>query len=121
MHFDGIVGDPQIPQLKLDVTYHLQVEECPAAALFRRGDADSSGKIDLTDAVFVLSYLFLGGNGPACMDAADADSSAKIDLTDAVFTLSWLFLGGKDMGTPGPVCGTVPSNFPGSPCPATCK
>jgi hypothetical protein len=29
-----------------------------------RGDADDSGKIDMTDAVSILMYMFLGGSEP---------------------------------------------------------
>jgi len=76
----------------------------PAPARFVRGDADSSGAIDLTDAVMVLSYLFLGGAAPACMDAADADDadSGQPTITDAIVILNWLFLGSKAPAQPSP-------------------
>ncbi len=35
-----------------------------AEVLFARGDGNSDGRLDLSDAVFVLSYLFLGGPEP---------------------------------------------------------
>src|SRR5437867_4464910 len=38
---------------------------------FLRGDADSDGRVALTDAVKVLQYLFRGGGQPECLDAAD--------------------------------------------------
>ena len=39
---------------------------------FVRGDANQSGIIDLSDAVYVLGYLFLGSPRTiACLDAAD--------------------------------------------------
>src|SRR6185295_12707879 len=38
----------------------------PSPRKFRRGDADGSGKVDLTDALFVLEALFLDGTNPPC-------------------------------------------------------
>ncbi len=70
---------------------------------FRRADSNTDAKVDLADAVFTLNSLFVGGAGPACLDAADADASGKLDLTDVVVTLGFLFLGGP---APGPAtCG----------------
>ncbi len=61
---------------------------------FLRGDANFDLAVNISDAIFSLSYLFLGGPAPSCDDAADADDSGKLALTDAVFTLSFLFRGG---------------------------
>jgi hypothetical protein len=68
---------------------------------FRRGNADTHPAIDLTDAVFILTHLFLGGAGPACPDAADVDDSGGVELTDAVFLLQYLFQGGVAPPPPG--------------------
>jgi hypothetical protein len=78
---------------------------CPLVP-FIRGDADSSGKIDISDPIVVLSFLFLGGAAPSCLDAADVDDSEIIELTDAIFALSFLFLGGLPPAPPFPACGT---------------
>ena len=40
--------------------------------LFYRGDADLNGDVDLSDAVYLFNYLFLGGSAPGCEDGADA-------------------------------------------------
>jgi len=78
--------------------------------LFRRANADSSTALDISDPVFLLTYLFLGGGRPACLDAADADDSGTIDLTDAVFSLNFQFLAGPTPPDPGPnACGIDPT------------
>ena len=41
----------------------------PMAPRFRRGDIDSNGSLELTDAVALLNYLFTGGAKPECLDA----------------------------------------------------
>ncbi len=81
--------------------------------IFSRGDVDSSGLIDLTDAVQILNYLFQGGARPGCMEAADVNNDTEVNLTDSVFLLTYLFLGGEPPTTPGPPgfgggCGSDP-------------
>ena len=70
-----------------------------------RADADGSDDIDISDAVSVLGYLFLGTATPACLDAADADDAGEIELTDAVYILGFLVLGGPAPPPPYPDCG----------------
>ncbi len=76
-----------------------------AIAQFVRGDANADERIDLTDGVFVLNFLFSGTDSPPCMDAADADDSGRILLTDAVYLLANLFSGGPNPAAPFPECG----------------
>lgn len=73
--------------------------------LFLRGDVDSDQGIELTDAVFTLNYLFIGGRIPACLDAADVNDNASVELTDAIFILNYLFIGGRLPAAPFPECG----------------
>jgi PKD repeat protein len=77
---------------------------------FRRGDADGSGKLDLTDAISTLQFLYMGYTAPACKDAADTDDSGKLDLTDAISSLQFQFMGGTPPADPGPAnCGPDPT------------
>ncbi|MBI4604831.1 MAG: hypothetical protein HY721_22950 [Planctomycetes bacterium] len=69
---------------------------------FHRGDADGNGELEITDAVRVLGFLFLGGTGPPCLDAADADDNGLLEITDAIRVLGYLFLGHKPPEPPGP-------------------
>ncbi|MBI4583746.1 MAG: hypothetical protein HY717_06960 [Planctomycetes bacterium] len=71
---------------------------------FIRGDADGSGAVDLSDAVNILTTLFLGGEAPPCLEALDADGTAAIDLSDAIYILTFLFLGGPEPANPYPDC-----------------
>jgi len=75
-------------------------------ARFVRGDVDSDGVIQLTDAVGTLNFLFLGGITPSCVDAADADDSGRINVTDAVRILRWLFSMGDPPPPPSPSTAT---------------
>ena len=80
-----------------------------ADADFRRGDANADGKLDLTDAVFVLLHLFTGGQSPPCLDAADANDDGALNLTDSVLVLSHLFQGTGPLAEPFEACGWDPT------------
>jgi hypothetical protein len=87
------------------------LERLPADE-FLRGDSNSSGTVDISDAIFTLGCLFGGGGCPACYDAADANDSGTADISDAVFTLSHLFSGGAPPPAPFPAPGfdTTPTD-----------
>lgn len=60
--------------------------------LFLRGDSNQDNTVDISDAIFTLSYLFTNPNLLLrCQDAADANDDGKIDISDAIFTLNFLF------------------------------
>lgn len=70
-----------------------------ASVSFRRGDVNDSGTLEVTDAINLLGWLFLGGPGSTCLDAVDSDNSGRLDLSDAINVLVFLF--GGDL-PPGP-------------------
>jgi hypothetical protein len=76
---------------------------------FVRGDANADGQIGLSDAVFILSFLFVNGSAPKCSDAADVDDNGIIQITDAIYLLSHLFLGAKAPTAPYPSPGSDPT------------
>jgi hypothetical protein len=76
-------------------------DECEGP-LFHRGDLDGSGSLEVTDPIRGLRALFLGGEQPACAEAADANNDARIDITDMIDLLEYLFRGGPAPATPGP-------------------
>lgn len=72
---------------------------------FVRGEANSDKRIDISDPVFTLSFLFLGGVEPRCFDALDSDNDGILNITDPIYTLNFLFLGGPSIPPPYPDCG----------------
>jgi hypothetical protein len=92
-----------------------------ATPRFRRGDSNLDGGVDLSDAVFTLTALFLGGAAPVCPDAADANDDGSLDISDAISTLGHLFLGGEAPPAPGPLaCGFDPTEDVLPSCSSTC-
>jgi hypothetical protein len=45
---------------------------------FVRADANGDPKLDISDAVTVLNYLFLGDAAPDCLDAADTNDDGEL-------------------------------------------
>jgi hypothetical protein len=74
---------------------------------FARGDADAGGNDpNITDGIFILNFLFLGGPPPPCREAADADDNGAVNITDGIYLLNFLFLGGPPPPAPrAPTCG----------------
>ncbi|MBT7640912.1 MAG: hypothetical protein HN598_10565, partial [Planctomycetes bacterium] len=69
--------------------------------IFRRGDANGDGAMDIADGIIILGYLF-GTSTLDCFDAADANDDGNLNIADAIATLSALFNGGPLPPTPGP-------------------
>jgi Tol biopolymer transport system component len=61
---------------------------------FIRGDASPNGAVDISDAVFVANWLFVGGFAMPCIDAADANDDGEVDVSDAAFISNFIFAGG---------------------------
>jgi hypothetical protein len=74
-----------------------------AQALFQRGNANADGSLDVSNAVSILSHLFLGAPpGLDCDKSADTDDRGPLEITDAVYVLGFLFLGNDPPPLPFP-------------------
>jgi len=76
---------------------------------FIRGDANFDKVLDISDAITVLTFLFLGGAFPLCQDALDADDTGVVDLTDAIYLLAHAFVAGPAPPAPYPESGLDPT------------
>ncbi|MGQ9591071.1 MAG: dockerin type I repeat-containing protein [Planctomycetota bacterium] len=91
-------------QCSLDVVFVFEGE----GPRFRRGDANQDLTVNISDAVFVLNHLFLGGDEPKCLDSADSNDDGRVNLTDPVYLLQHLFQSGPALPAPGLDCGVEP-------------
>jgi formylglycine-generating enzyme required for sulfatase activity len=81
-----------------------------SAAVFQRGDANADGTVNISDAISVLGFLFLGWQEALpCADAGDVDDSGALNITDPVYLLGFLFLGGPAPPAPHGKCGPDPT------------
>lgn len=86
-----------------------RVDILPDGILFIRGDTDRNGKLDISDPIAILTFLFVGGKPLACPDAADADDDGEVQITDAVRVLDFLFLGSSPLPVPTGAPGDDPT------------
>ena len=111
-HFPGDIDDVRLYTYAIsqaDVTAIIGGGEGP---VFHRGDPDDDGVSRLTDGVYVLNWLFTGGEEPTCLESADANNDGVVNLTDGVAILNYLFTGGEAPASPGPApaaCGPDPA------------
>jgi hypothetical protein len=92
-------------------------QDARAGELFRRGNANGAGGVDISDAIWNLRFLFSGGAPPPCPDAADANDDGSVDISDSLFILGYLFFGSAPPPAPGPtVCGMDPTADALGPC-----
>ncbi len=77
--------------------------------LFIRGDGNTDSVVDISDVVFILTYLFQGGLDSTCADTIDCNDDGLRDITDPVQLLSYLFDSGVTLPSPSPACGDDPT------------
>lgn len=61
---------------------------------FLCGDADGNYVVNISDAVYLIGYIFGGGEAPEPPAAADADCDAIVNISDAVYLVGYIFGGG---------------------------
>ena len=55
------------------------------------GDCDCSGFIGISDVVYLVEYIFLGGEPPFDIRAGDANCSGATDVADAICLIAYIF------------------------------
>ena len=87
-----------------------------AQSQFLRGDSNFDGDVTILDALFTLNWVFVGGDAPACEDAADYNDNGVINLIDPLNTLQFLFAGGAAPAAPYPTFELDPTDADGINC-----
>lgn len=59
-----------------------------------RGDANGDGSVNISDAVYLINYIILGGPAPNPFSSGDADCSGAISISDVVYLINYVFAGG---------------------------
>jgi predicted outer membrane repeat protein len=67
----------------------------PIACGSGRGDVDGNGKIEIADAVFLLTYFFNSGPPPLDANASDVTGDRLLNIADVVFLIHYVFAGGS--------------------------
>ncbi|MEM7260988.1 MAG: hypothetical protein AAF488_03295 [Planctomycetota bacterium] len=82
---------------------------------FVRGDANGNGVLEgIADPIFLLSYAFVGGPPPPCLDAADSNGNGVFEgISDALYVLSFSHAAGPPPPLPFPNCDLAEATGPG--------
>jgi hypothetical protein len=70
-------------------------------AFYLPGDADANGLVNISDAVFLVSYIFTGGSAPNPVIAGDANCDHMVNISDAIYLIAFIF----GDGSPPRYCG----------------
>ena len=64
------------------------------ASYVKHGDANADGQISLSDVVYLINYVFKGGDAPVPLEAGDVNCDGDVNITDVVYLINYLFKGG---------------------------
>ncbi|MCP4568350.1 MAG: M6 family metalloprotease domain-containing protein, partial [FCB group bacterium] len=67
------------------------------------GDANGDGDINVGDAVYMINYVFKGGDEPIPVGAGDANGDCTLNVGDGVYLINYVFKGG-DPPIANPAC-----------------
>lgn len=74
---------------RIDWLHPMCCEWCGVA-----GDANWDGIAELTDVIYVMEYLFMGGSPPLYCDCADVNCDGVINIADLVYYINYWFIDG---------------------------
>ncbi len=67
------------------------------------GDANHDATVNVSDAVYIINYVFVGGAPPQPVQACgDANTDSGVNVSDAVYVINYVFIGGSAPGDCSP-------------------
>ncbi len=88
-------ADPELLELEVEDGF-IRVDIIGEIGVFRLGDANSDGTVDISDPIRILEFLFQEGGDLACERSADVNLDALVDISDPIFLLDSLFTDTSD-------------------------
>jgi Dockerin type I domain len=77
------------------------------------GDANGDGPVNVSDAVWIINYVFVGGDPPLpVLACGDANTDTSVNVSDAVWIINYVFVGGDAPGD----CSPGGPNWGGNDC-----
>lgn len=58
------------------------------------GDANSDAVVNVSDAVWIINYVFVGGGPPEPFKAGDSNCDETVNVSDAVWIINYVFMSG---------------------------
>jgi Dockerin type I domain/Beta-propeller repeat len=60
------------------------------------GDANRDFDVNISDAAWIINYVFVGGDPPSPIESGDANCDGMVNISDAVWIINYVFVGGYD-------------------------
>jgi len=82
------------------------------------GDANGDSDVNVSDAVYIINYVFVGGDPPDPLEIADCNCDTDVNVSDAVYIINYVFVGGNepcDINPPSPNGDEIPDCDPNCP------
>lgn len=92
-YFTVVCNGAGSPQKSDTLDVQIRITDPPVPA-YICGDADGNESVTITDAVFIINYIFGGGSAPDPIESADVDCNGTTTITDAVYIVNFIFGGG---------------------------
>ena len=56
------------------------------------GDANADIDVNISDAVYIINYIFAGGDPPDPFDAGNVNCDEEVNVSDAVSIINYIFV-----------------------------
>jgi hypothetical protein len=63
--------------------------------IYKCGDANADENVNVSDAVWIVNYVFIGGDQPDPLESGDANCDGSVNVSDAVWIVNYVFIGGN--------------------------
>jgi Dockerin type I domain len=60
------------------------------------GDANFDATVNVSDAVWIINYVFVGGDPPIPYEAGECNCDGSVNVSDAVWIINYVFVGGNE-------------------------
>jgi hypothetical protein len=100
---DYLICTPSSPQLGDTGSVTIYVEDYSSrvwsfvnqvVVTSNTGDANGDCYVDVSDAVYLIAYIFSGGSAPVPYRAGDVNCDDFVDISDVVYLIAYIFSGG---------------------------
>lgn len=60
------------------------------------GNLNGDASVNISDAIYLINYIFLGGDPPDPLECGNVNCDTKVNITDAVYIIMFVFSGGHE-------------------------
>jgi Dockerin type I domain len=86
-----------------DIYMDISVNPQAGSCFGKCGDANNDGDVNVSDAVWIINYVFVGGGQPLpVLACGDANTDGEVNVSDAVWIINYVFVGGSTPGDCSP-------------------